>query len=222
MSTFVLDGDFVRIPTWVEDLASFRRWVHSDEFPETGRICYLKGEVWVDMSKEQIFSHNQVKNEYAFVLTGLAKASRRGRYFPDGLLLTNEEADLSSQPDGGTFISYDSLETGRVRLVEGAHEGHVEIEGTADMVLEVVSTSSVEKDTILQFDLYWQAGIREYWLVGARGERLEFDIWRHTPNGYVVTRKQGGWIRSAVFGKSFRLTRQSDERGDPEYTLAVR
>jgi len=130
-------------------------------------------------------------------------------------------ANLACQPDG-IFVSYESLDTGRIRLVEGVREGYVEFEGTPDMVLEVVSTSSVEKDTILQFDLYWQAGIREYWLVGARGERLEFDIWRHTPNGYVVTRKQGGWIRSAVFGKSFRLTRQSDERGDPEYTLAVR
>jgi Uma2 family endonuclease len=221
MNTFALDGEFVHIPGWVEDLASFRRWFQSDEFPEIGRICYLNGEVWVDMSKEQIFSHNQVKNEYAFVLTGLAKASRRGRFFPDGVLLTHEEADLSSQPDG-TFISYESLETGRVRLVEGVQEGYVEIDGTPDMVLEVVSTSSMEKDTITQLDLYWRAGIREYWLVDVRGERLEFDIWRHTPTGYVPIRKQRGWVKSTVFGKSFRLTRQNDERGDPEYTLAVR
>ena len=26
----------------------------SDEFPEYGRIAYLKGEVWIDMSKEQL------------------------------------------------------------------------------------------------------------------------------------------------------------------------
>jgi hypothetical protein len=54
-TTVVAEGDFVQIPDWVEDLESFRRWAHSDEFPETGRICYLDGEVWVDMSKEQFF-----------------------------------------------------------------------------------------------------------------------------------------------------------------------
>ena len=40
--------------------------------------------------------------------------------------------------------------------------------------------------------------------------------------GYRATPKKGGWLASAVFGKSFRLTRQADELGHPEYTLAVR
>jgi Uma2 family endonuclease len=143
------------------DLESFRRWFHSDEFPEAGRICYLNGEVWVDMSKEQLFSHNQVRGEFGLVLTGLVKAGRLGRFVPDGMLLTNEEADFSAQPDGA-LVSYESLETGRIRLVQGVHGGVVELKGTPDMVLEVLSTSSVEKDTITQLDLYWRAGIREY------------------------------------------------------------
>jgi hypothetical protein len=63
MSTILLDTQVVRIPLWVRDLASFRLWAHSDEFPEAGRICFFHGEVWVDMSKEQFFSHNQVRAE---------------------------------------------------------------------------------------------------------------------------------------------------------------
>src|SRR5690349_1237863 len=43
--------DHVDIPLWVIDLDSFRRWMDSDDFPEEGRINYIKGEVWVDMSK---------------------------------------------------------------------------------------------------------------------------------------------------------------------------
>jgi Uma2 family endonuclease len=221
MNTFVLDAEVVRVPSWVVDLDSFRRWAQSDEFPETGRICYLHGEVWVDMSREQVFSHNQVKNEFNPVVGGLVKAGRLGRYFPDGLLLSNADADLSSTPDG-TFVSRESLRRERVRLVEGVQEGFVELEGTPDMVLEVVSASSVEKDTVVLRDLYWQADIPEYWLVDARGERLAFDILRHTARGYVTTRRQEGWLKSAVFGKSFRLTRQMDALGHPEYTLAVR
>jgi Uma2 family endonuclease len=221
-TTFVVDeAELVRIPDWVEDLESFRRWALSDEFPETGRICYLDGEVWVDMSKEQIFSHNQVRHEFGFKLTGVIKASCPGRFFPDGVLLSNTEANLTAQPDG-IFASERSLRTGRVRLVEGAEEGYLELEGSPDMVLEVISASSVGKDTERLRELYWRAAIREYWLVDARGERLEFDILRHSPKGYITTRKQAGWIKSAVFKKSFRLTRRIDALGPPDYILAVR
>jgi Uma2 family endonuclease len=221
MTTFVVDADSVCVPDWVQDLESFRVWFHSDDFPEAGRICYLKGEVWVDMSREQFFSHNQVKGEFTAVLGGLVKAARLGRFIPDGMLITNEGADLSAQPDGA-FLSRATLDAGRVRLVEGKREGYVELEGTPDMVLEIVSTSSVKKDSVTLRELYARAGVPEYWLVDVRGERLRFDVLRHTPQGYAAVRKQGGWMKSAVFSRSFRLTRQADERGDPEYTLSVR
>lgn len=221
MLTFVLESERIRIPSWVQDLKSFRRWAHSDDFPEKERICYLNGEVWVDMSKEQFYTHNQVKQEFNLVLGGLVKTGRLGRYIPDGMLLSNEQADLTSQPDGA-FLSRQSQEEGRVILIEGKQEGYVEMLGAVDMALEVVSTSSVEKDTETLRDLYWKAGIPEYWLVDARGEELTFEILRYTDHGYVSTRKQGGWLKSAVFGKSFRLTRQNDELGNPEFTLEVR
>jgi Uma2 family endonuclease len=221
MNTIIFEELTVQLPDWVRDLDSFRRWAHSDESPETGRICFLDGEVWVDMSREQVFSHNQGKQEYGSVVGPLSKRERHGRYFPDGVLVTNVEAILSVQPDG-TFVSTQSLRSGRVRLIEGAAEGHVELEGTPDMVLEVVSASSVTKDTESLMDLYWRAGIPEYWLVDARGDRLSFEIYRHTREGYVATRRQAGWIRSRVFGKSFRLTRRKDELGNPDFTLSVR
>ena len=98
----------------------------------------------------------------------------------------------------------------------------MEIEGTPDMVLEVVSGSSVSKDTEWLRDLYWKAGIAEYWLVDCRGERVDFDILRHTAGGYSATGKSAGWIESTVFGHAFLLTRQADEMGQPEYTLEAR
>ena len=221
MNTFVLDSKSVSIPVWIQDLDSFRRWAHSEEFPESGQICYLNGEVWVDMSKEQ-FSHNQVKGEFSSVLMPLAKRARSGRFFPDGYLLTNFAANLSTNPDG-MFAALESLRTGRVRLVEGAEEGFTELQGTPDMVLEIVSPSSVHKDTVVLFDLYWQAGIGEYWLVDVRGERPQFDIFRRgDATHYLLTRKQAGWMKSNVFSKSFRLTQQADALGHPEYTLEVR
>jgi Uma2 family endonuclease len=220
MSTFVLDAKRVHIPAWVQDLASFRRWARSDEFPETGQISFIHDEVWVDMSKEQ-FVHNQIKGEAGATLMPLVKRERLGRYFTDGYLLSNEDANLSTNPDG-MFVSKVALVSGRAKLVAGAEEGRVELHGTPDMVLEVVSPSTVEKDTVILRELYAQAGIAEYWLVNPWAARLEFDILRLGSRGYAATRKQAGWLKSAVLGKSFRLVQQADELGYAEYTLEVK
>jgi Uma2 family endonuclease len=221
MNTFVVDRESVSIPDWVEDLDSFRRWARSEEFPDEGRVCYLQGEVWVDISKEQAFSHNQVKNAYAYTLTGLANTRVPGRFFPDGMLLTNESAGLASRPDG-IFVAEATLDAGLVRLIEGDEEGFVELEGSPDMVMEIISTSSVKKNKRTLPPLYWQAKISEYWLVDARDQRLDFDILRHTPRGYVPNRKQGGWVKSNVFGCSFRLSRNMDKRGHPVFAVETR
>jgi Uma2 family endonuclease len=221
MNTIVLYDDSVDIPDGISDLSGFRRWVHSDDFPETGRICFLDGRVWVDMSKEQVFTHNQLKQEFNLVIGSLVKSQRLGRFFPDGVLLTNDQAQLACQPDG-TFVSVQSLKLGLARLVKGEKEGFLELDGTPDMVLEIVSASSVEKDKEILFDLYWRAGITEYWLVDARADRLGFDIFRYDARGYVATRKHGGWLKSSVFGRSFRLAQHLYEMGNPEYSVSVR
>jgi len=221
LATFVANGDAVQIPVWVRDLASFRRWAHSDEFPEKGRICFLDGEIWVDMSMEQFFTHNQVKSEFSTVINLLVKTERLGRFFPDGMLCTNVDANLSCEPDAG-FFSYESLASKRIRLVEGKQGGFVELEGTPDMVLEVVSAGSVTKDLETLHDLYWKAGIPEYWLVDVRGEEVVFEIYRHGTKGFTAGRKNDGWIKSSVFGKSFRLVRRQDPIGNPEFILEVK
>ena len=106
----------VTVPEWVIDRTSFERWTESEEFPEEGRIDFLAGEIWIDMSEEQLFSHNQVKTEFTIVLGGLAKSTRRGRFFQDGVRLSHPEADLAVVPDA-LFVSIESIQTMRVRLV---------------------------------------------------------------------------------------------------------
>jgi Uma2 family endonuclease len=219
MVTFVIESDQVSVPRWVKDLDSFRRWADSGDFPETGRICYLNGEVWVDLSKEQVFTHVLVKTRITAVLSELVETAQMGLFLGDGTFLSNVDADIAVVPDA-LFASNAALED-RVRLLEGKEEGFVELEGSPDMVLEVVSRGSVHKDTrVLRRD-YWAAGVREYWLVDARPEPLVFDILRHTPKGYRATPKKDGWIKSAVFGKSFRLTCRLNAFERPRYILEV-
>jgi Uma2 family endonuclease len=220
MSTVVV-GERVRIPAWVNDLESFRRWARSDAYPERGWISFLGGEIWVDTCMEQLFSHNRVKTCFTVVVGGLVEAGQRGYWFSDRVALSHEGVDLSTEPDG-CYCSFEAIQQQRVRLVEGIEEGFVELEGTPDATLEVVSTNSVRKDTKVLRDLYWRAGVPEYWLVDARKTPLQFDILRRTSRGYVQTRRQHGWVRSRVLGRSFLLEVRPDLLGHPQYVLSVR
>lgn len=221
MATVVVDDGPVSIPAWVNTLDAFRRWLDTDSVPEKARTWFLKGEVWVDMSKEQLFTHLLLKGEFYRVLGNLVKDGKLGWLYPDGLLFTNRAADLSGNPDA-TFVSRAAVTSGLAELVPGKEAGFVEVVGTPDMVLEVVSAGSVTKDTVILFDAYFAAGIPEYWLVDARGAAAEFTIHARGASGYEPVPDQGGWLVSAVFGKAFRLSRGADAAGNPEFTLEVR
>jgi hypothetical protein len=55
-SCLLLDHD-VAVPLDVRTLDDFRRWALSDEFPETGRIDFIKGNIEIDMSAENAYTH---------------------------------------------------------------------------------------------------------------------------------------------------------------------
>jgi Uma2 family endonuclease len=211
----------VVVPEGVTDLASFHGWLGSPAFPDFGRIDFLAGEIWIDMSEEQLFAHVRVKGEFCRVLSTLERERGQGFYLVDGARVSHPEADLSAVPDG-VFLLNESIQAMRVQLMPGAGGGHIRVLGGPDVVLEVVSDSSVQKDTVRLRELYWKAGVREYWLVDARRSPPRFTILRAGAKGFVVVRKQGGWLRSEVLGQSFRLTQHADPLGHPAYTLEVR
>jgi Uma2 family endonuclease len=210
----------VDIPDYVRDHDSFRRWARSPDCPEHLRVAFYNGDLWVDPDMEQLYVHNQVKYRVSLVLGPLVEG--KGLYVTDGMLLSNANAKFSTVPDG-YFVSYDALREGRVRQVPGKSGGCVELEGTPEMVLEVVSDSSETKDLEEMPGLYWLGGVAEYWTVDARTDESVFQLWRRGPKGFVQTRKSAGqWLKSEVFGRSFRLTRGTDPMGQPLYTLEVR
>lgn len=220
-ATVVYDTGRVTIPGWVNDLDTFRRWLDTADVPEKAKTWFLRGEVWIDMSKEQLFTHLLLKGEFYRVLGNLVRDGKLGWLYPDGLLLTNREADLSGNPDA-TFVSQTTAAAGRVVVIAGKEAGFVELVGAPDVVLEVVSNSSVKKDTVILFEDYFAAGIPEYWLVDARGPEVAFTVHVRGDAGYVAVPGEGVWQPSAVFGKSFRLVRGADTNGNPEFTLEVR
>jgi Uma2 family endonuclease len=171
---------------------------------------------------EQLFTHNRVKTRVTSVLDQLIGKEDLGYFFSDRALLSNTVAGLSTEPDA-FFVCYDAVERGRVRWVEGASEGHVEVEGSPDLVVEVVSAGSVEKDTVDLPVLYHAAGVREYWLIDARSQRPSFSLLRRGRLDFNTVRRQpGGWLRSVVLGHSFRLMTRPDRLGQPNFSLEVK
>ena len=79
----------------------------------------------------------------------------------------------------------------------------IELFGTPDWVLEVVSCSSVKKDTELLPYAYHRAGIPEYWIIDTRFDKVSFQILRRRRDRYVVIKPSDGWYRSAVFHGHF-------------------
>jgi Uma2 family endonuclease len=209
------------IPDWVDDLDSFCRWRLSDDAPERGEIAFLDTGIWVDLSMEEFLTHNQVKAAFDFGIMSVVQPARLGRYVPDRMLLRNAHANLSTEPDG-LFFTWETMRSGRLQLVERSGQGFMELDGTADLVLEIVSKTSVDKDTVQLRELYWKAGISEYWLVDAREGKLSFEILQFTPEGYVATPAADEWIPSKVLGRKFQLQQELDPLGHPQFFVISR
>jgi len=215
MASSVIFEERVEIP-YFRSLAEFRAWALSDDFPERGRIDYIGGRIEVDMSPENLFFHGSIKTELVRVLANIVQSAGGGYLFSDRTRVSSPDADLSAEPDV-VYLSADSIDSGRVRLVPsagGEPDSYVELEGAPDLVVEIVSDSSVAKDTERLPISYWRAEIAEYWLVDARRERLLFHIHARGEEGYEPAEVDGeGFQLSAVFARRFRLERRRDARG---------
>ncbi|MBI2808386.1 MAG: Uma2 family endonuclease [Planctomycetes bacterium] len=217
MKTIVF-AEHLTFPESVHDLETFRHWVTSDRFPEKARVSYLDGNFWVDLPMERL-GHNECKKVISTVLSDLVVTENRGLDCPDGMLLSNLEAGLSTQPEF-MFIASENLDSGLVTILRG--DDSIEVIGSPDMTLEVVSPTSVEKDTVTLRRLYWEAGVKEYWLVDSRENTFSFDILRRGSSGPIATRKRHGWIKSQVFGREFKLNREMTRHGVSKFTLDLR
>jgi Uma2 family endonuclease len=210
-----------RLPRSATTHAGFRRWITSLEFPENVRPTYVDGEIWLSMSPESLETHNKVKTEFTSVLARLVRDRDLGEVYSDRALLTNVEARLSTEPDF-LFLSWAASENGRVTLGRRKHrqEEFMEIIGTPDLVVEILSDSSVRKDLVRLRSAYELAGIPEYWVVDARGDEIRFEILTLVDNRYRSSAPADQPQTSRVFNARFELQRGRNRLGRFSYTLA--
>jgi len=221
----VLIEESLRIPADAQSFEGFRKWIHTPEFPETGRIDYLAGDIEIDMSPEDLHTHGIVKVAITVALDAIVTGQEIGEIFVDRTRVSSRFATLSVEPDV-VVVLWESLQTGRVRYIPAASQEpdrYVEIEGAPDVVVEVVSDSSVKKDTKRLPALYARAGVPELWIADTRGRDVRFEIRILREGEYaLVEPDDDGWVRSERLERLFRLTRRKTRMETWSYRLERR
>ena len=221
----VLSEENFPIPSEAHTYEGFLRWVESDEFPESGRIDFLAGEIEADMCSEAIDTHGSPKVEIVVTLGELVLRTGLGDLQTDTTRFNSTFAAVSTEPDV-IVVLRESLESGRVRLAPSVRKDSEKImafEGPVDLIVEIVSDSSVSKDLKRLPEHYARAGVRELWQVDARGKHLSFNILSLQGDRYAVIPPDAeGWCRSPVLGRSFRLIRYSQPPFPWRYRLEHR
>jgi Uma2 family endonuclease len=195
--------------------------------PEGGRIHHLAGELEVDMSAEDLYTHDAPKAEIAARLQELIARSGRGVVFIDRARVSVPEAwgaGLSAAPDV-TVLLWETLDSGRVREVAasgGTAVRFVELQGPPDLIVEVVSDASVARDSVRLPAMYAQAGVPELWLVDARAEPLGLRVQSLAEAGYEPTPIRGEWCVSPLLDREVRLRRARAGAGRWTYRMELR
>lgn len=211
-----------RIPPYAWSFEGFRRWARSRGFPERGRIDYIGGDLEVDMSPEDLLKHGVVKVEIGTELQVRIGRENLGDVYIDSARIAFPAATLSTEPDV-VVVLYDSLDEGRVREVPRKNnkpESYIELEGAADLVVEVISDGSVGKDRVRLPPQYAAAGVPELWLVDVR-RGLRFELHVLEAEGYrLLAPDADGWVRSPLLGP-VRLRRERKRPDRWSYRLDV-
>lgn len=221
-TAILLEPEGIRIPGRLVNLAAFRAWTRSPEFPERGRIDWIHGELEIDMSPEELNSHGTPKVAIATALESIVGAGDRGVVLVDRMRVVCQAADLSVEPDV-VVVLFESVDRGNVRLVRAPgrnDERCIEIEGAPDLIVECVSNSSVAKDRIRLRARYARAGVPEYWIVDARSARPSLTVLVRAGREYRESRRdRSGFAHSPCLGLSVSLERLPPRSGMVRYRL---
>lgn len=136
-----------RVPPTPMTFEEFLAWVDEDIFAE-----WVDGEVLI-MSPAST-EHQRVRDFLLTVMRLFVEARRLGEMFSAPYLMRLPTRPSGREPD--------------LFFVAAAHADRVKdtfVDGPADLVVEIVSPDSEERDRVAKFGEYEGDGIPEYWLI---------------------------------------------------------
>ncbi len=143
----------------------FLEWADEDTHAE-----WVAGEVIVFMPPKRV--HQRILNFLSVLLSAYARFFGLGEVLEAPFEMRLGRGKPSREPDL-LFVARDHLD----RLTEER------LEGPADLVIELVSDSSVARDYEEKFREYVAAGVREYWICDPRPGRQQTSFYQLTAAG---------------------------------------
>lgn len=144
---------------------AYYQWCDEDVHAE-----WVNGEVIVHMPPIDV--HQLVLNFLNHLLDLYVDSLALGKVFiaPFEMRLRSERS--ARQPDIFVVIGENQARLSRERM-----------DGSADLVVEIISTDSVRRDRHDKFHEYRRAGVREYWIIDPRPGRGRADFYRLDEQG---------------------------------------
>ena len=151
--------------------------------PEDKRYELINGELL--MTPSPIPNHQRVSGKLEFVLRKFVTENNLGEVFdaPCDVYLDNENV---VQPDI-LFISKD-----RLGII-----GEKNIQGSPNLVIEIISEHSVYRDMVQKKRLYARFSVREYWIVIPEEEEIEVYILKDNTYQLYRTYRKGDTLESS-------------------------
>lgn len=144
-----------------------RRWTYDDlrEMPETmDRYEIIDGVLYMSPSAH-VLRHQHTVGKLFLAFGNWVAAHDLGEVFV-------APADVVASP--GKVVQPDLFFIAQDRL----HIVDAYVDGAPDLVVEVISPSSVAYDRTTKFDLYQEIRVREYWLVDPDDQSVEVFVLR--------------------------------------------
>ena len=143
---FARERSTLVVPYGVSDLDDFVDWTHAPEFPADANVLYFDGNILLDDSMERAL-HSAIKSAISASIRVWSEQHVPGIVYIDSMRFMHRDADLSSEPDV-IFVSEASLNNNEVILADG--DASLEVQGSPDIVVEIISASSNNKDTVIR------------------------------------------------------------------------
>jgi Uma2 family endonuclease len=158
----------------------FLEWCDEDTWAE-----WVEGEI-VMLSPAS--TRHQLISKFLLQILGIYVENRQLGQVLGAPFQMKTGPELPGREPDIIFISRENLE----RLKES------HLEGPADLVIEIISQESLERDRVEKFEEYEEGGVREYWLIDSERKEAEFYLLGEEGNYRLIFGGGEGEYRSEV------------------------